>query len=108
MASTPMCRRDGSCICIKFLGKVLQRSVVRCADDGGQLRMWECERGCGQHHVCCVVGRCNVSEAWMLTVRNSVRAGTRKFLKIGIFKDVGRLVSSIDKNRVTKSELTKL
>jgi len=27
---------------------------------------------------------------------------------MGIFKDVGRLVSSIDKNRVAKSELTKL
>ena len=107
--STPAaCGGDGSRIGIKFLGKVLQRGVVRCADDGGQFRMRERERGCGRRHVRCVVGRRSVSEARMLTVRKSVRAGTRKFLKMGIFEDVGRLVSSIDKNRVAKSELTKL
>jgi len=44
----------------------------------------------------------------MLTVQKSVRAVTRNFLKMGIFEDVGRLVSSIDKKRVAKSELTKL
>jgi len=44
----------------------------------------------------------------MLTVQKLVHAGTRKLLKMGIFEDVGRLVSSIDKKRVAKSELTKL
>jgi len=107
--STPAaCGGDGSRIGIKFLGQVLQRGVVRCADDGSQFRMRERERGCGRRHVRCVMGRRSVSEARMLTVRKSVRAGTRKFLNMGIFEDVGRLVSSIDKNRVAKSELTKL
>ena len=87
---------------------MLQHGVVRCADDGGQFRMRERERGSGRRHVRCVMGRHSVSEARMLTVRKSVRAGTRKFLKMGIFEDVGSLVSSIDKNRVAKSELTKL
>ncbi len=108
MSTPAMCGGDGSCIGIKFLGKVLQRSVVRCADNGGQFRMRERERGCGRRHVRCVVGRRSILEARMLTVRKSVRAGTRKFLNMGIFEDVGRLVSSIDKNRVAKSELTKL
>jgi len=108
MSTPAACGRDGSRIGIEFLGKGLERGVVRCADDVGQLGMRERERGCGRRHVRCVVGRRNASEARMLTVRKSVRAGTRKFLKMGIFEDVGRLVSSIDKNRVAKSELTKL
>jgi len=29
--------RDGSCIGIEFLGEVLERGVVGCADDRGQL-----------------------------------------------------------------------
>jgi len=47
MASTPTCRTDGSRIGIQLFGEVLERSVVGCADDGGQLGMRECEHGCG-------------------------------------------------------------
>ena len=108
MASTPMCRRDGLRIGIQLFGEVLERSVAGCADDGGQLGMRECEHGCGQRHVHWVVGRRSNLEAQMLTVQKSVRAVKRNFLKMGIFEDVGRLVSSIDKKRVAKSELTKL
>ncbi len=109
MASTPACRRDGSHIGIQLFGEVLESSVVGCANDGGQLVMQKCECGCGWHHVCCVVGRHSNSEAWMLMLQKLVHAGTRKLLKMGIFqKMLQRLVSSIDKNRVAKSELTKL
>jgi len=78
MASTPTCRRDGSRIGIQLFGEVLERSVVGCADDGGQLEMRECEHGCGRRHVHWVVGRRSDSKARMLMVRKSVRARIRK------------------------------
>jgi len=79
MASTPTCRRDGSCIGIQLFGEVLEHSVVGCADDGSQLRMRECEHGCGRRHVCCVVGRRSDLKAWMLMVQKLVHAGIRNF-----------------------------
>jgi len=47
MSTPAACGRDGSCIGIEFLGKVLEHGVVRCANNGGQLGMREHECGCG-------------------------------------------------------------
>ncbi len=77
MATPAASGRNGSGIGIEFFGELLDCSVGRCANDGGQLGMRERESGRCRRHVRKVVCSRSDSGAWMLTVQKSEHARTK-------------------------------